>query len=220
MHVSITGSSHGLAFSRVASGLSRKAARCPSLLGGGNRQGAVLNVCDGPVELPSHCLHCVLPWTGTRCVLVAFVPASLESLKPTDKNFMSTMGFQLPHAGVVAQPCISRPAASSCNDGLAPGPSSSFGVPASPPDPTAPVSRLVKPFALELFCGTAGVSAALMRRGFEVLGIDHKLRPRRVKAPAVRVDISDPAQQHVIMQEVRRAQLCLLGTTLRDCVQG
>ena len=48
---------------------------------GRNRHGAILDVCAGPVELPSHCLHCVLPWTGTRCVLVAFVPASLEPLE-------------------------------------------------------------------------------------------------------------------------------------------
>eukprot|EP00439_Symbiodinium_sp_Y106_P003021 s8012_g1.t1 len=67
---------------------------------GRHRPGAVLDVGAGPVELPSHCLHCVLPWTGTRCVLVAFVPASLERLKPTDKTFMSTMGFYMPHAGV------------------------------------------------------------------------------------------------------------------------
>ena len=49
------------------------------------------------------------------------------------------------------------------------------------------------------------------RRGLEVLGIDHMLRPRQVKAPAVRVDISDPAQQHVIMQMVRRAHCVFLA---------
>ena len=178
---------------------------------GRHRPGAVLDVGAGPVELPSHCLHCVLPWTGTRCVLVAFVPASLDRLKPTDKTFMSTMGFYMPHAGVVPQPCVSTPDAKTGTDGLGPGPSSSVGVPASLPDPRAPPSSSVKPFALELFCGTAGVSAALMRRGFEVLGIDHMLRPRKVKAPAVRVDISDPAQQHVIMQEVRRAHCVFLA---------
>ena len=45
-----------------------------------------------------------------------------------------------------------------------------------------------KPCVLELFCGTAGVFAAMQKRSYDVLGMDHKLKPRSMKASAVRVD--------------------------------
>ena len=46
-----------------------------------------------------------------------------------------------------------------------------------------------KPYVLALFCGTAGVSAAMQKRGCDVLGMDHKLKPRCMKASAVRVEL-------------------------------
>ena len=188
---------------------------------GKNRAGVILDVSKGPVELPSHCLHCVLPWEGTRCVLVAFVPAALVNLPSADKGFMRDMGFHHPKAGVVPEAAHQGgrlPAtAASVPVPTAPVPpadlraSDPLGYPTALPHPNPSGPRMIKPFALELFCGTAGVSAALQRRGFEVLGVDHHLRPRRVKAPAVRVDISDPTQQHVLLQEVRRADCIFLA---------
>ena len=63
-----------------------------------------------------------------------------------------------------------------------------------------------KPYVLELFCGTAGVFAAMQKRGCDVLGVDHKLKPRSMKASAVRVDLRDPVQQDMVMREVARAE--------------
>ena len=101
---------------------------------GKNRAEVILDVSKGPVELPSHCLHCVLPWEGTRCVLVAFVPAALENLTSPDKDFLSVMGFHHPKAGVV-------PAAAHQAGRL---PAVAFSAPA----PTAPVPVVVLPWGV------------------------------------------------------------------------
>ena len=46
----------------------------------------------------------------------------------------------------------------------------------------------------------------MQKRGCDVLGMDHKLKPRCMKASAVRVDLRDPAQQDMVMREVTRAE--------------
>ena len=46
----------------------------------------------------------------------------------------------------------------------------------------------------------------MQKRGCDVLGMDHKLKPRCMKASAVRVDLRDPVQQDMVMREVARAE--------------
>ena len=59
------------------------------------------------------------------------------------------------------------------------------------------------PFLLELFCGTAGVCAQFKTRGGRALGIDHHLKRTRLKAAAVKLDLTQPWVQELIEREVR-----------------
>ncbi|CAE7775406.1 unnamed protein product [Symbiodinium sp. CCMP2592] len=59
---------------------------------------------------------------------------------------------------------------------------------------------------LELFCGSAGLSAEVRKLGFRVLGVDHKPTAKHANAPFVSLDLRDPEQQDRIWVELRRAQ--------------
>ena len=123
---------------------------------GKERAGVILDVSQGPVELPSHCRHCVLPWEGTRCVLVAFVPAALENLPSADKDFLCAMGFHHPQAGVVPAaahqagmlPAVafSEPVPTSPVPEVDLRSSPSLGCPAASPNPSPSGPRMVKPW--------------------------------------------------------------------------
>eukprot|EP00435_Cladocopium_sp_Y103_P067316 s126_g29.t2 len=54
-------------------------------------------------------------------------------------------------------------------------------------------------FILDLFCGTAGVTAALKSMGCDALGIDHMVDKRRVKGPVAKVDLSKKSGQSTVL---------------------
>ena len=58
------------------------------------------------------------------------------------------------------------------------------------------------PFLLELFCGTAGVCAQFKARGGRALGIDHHLKRTRLKAAAVKLDLTQKWVQELIRREI------------------
>ena len=68
------------------------------------------------------------------------------------------------------------------------------------------------PFLLELFCGSAGVTAQFIAQGGRALGMDHVLNKARMKGPAA-VDLSSKASQKLVMKEIRdgRVDACLLA---------
>ena len=68
-------------------------------------------------------------------------------------------------------------------------------------DPTKEFSAR-EPFLLELFCGTAGVSAQFKRAGGKALGIDHHLNRNRLKSAAVKLDLTKPWVQTMVLEEV------------------
>ena len=51
-------------------------------------------------------------------------------------------------------------------------------------------------------CGTAGVCAQFKKRGGRALGIDHHLKRTRLKAAAVKLDLTQPWVQNLIEREV------------------
>ena len=69
------------------------------------------------------------------------------------------------------------------------------------------------PFLLELFCGSAGVTAQFIAQGGRALGMDHVLNKARMKGPAAKVDLSSKASQKLVMKEIRdgRVDACLLA---------
>ena len=60
-----------------------------------------------------------------------------------------------------------------------------------------------QPYLLEIFCGTAGVTAALKRYGAEAIGVDHVIDKRRMKGPAVKLDLSKKSAQKLVIDEIK-----------------
>ena len=78
---------------------------------------------------------------------------------------------------------------------------SSFSV---PPQTQASVEDdNARPYFLDIFCGTAGVAAALKRYGAEALGIDHVIDKRRMKGPAIKLDLTLTSSQNLVFDEVK-----------------
>eukprot|EP00439_Symbiodinium_sp_Y106_P035156 s6312_g4.t1 len=49
---------------------------------------------DGPLYLQARTLlHETLPWEGDRAIIAAYMPANLDSLRPTDAAFLQSLGF-------------------------------------------------------------------------------------------------------------------------------
>eukprot|EP00435_Cladocopium_sp_Y103_P025006 s735_g6.t1 len=59
------------------------------------------------------------------------------------------------------------------------------------------------PFLLELFCGSAGVCAQFKTKGGRALGVDHHLKRSKLKAAAVKLDLTQQWVQDLIEREVR-----------------
>eukprot|EP00435_Cladocopium_sp_Y103_P025398 s5678_g6.t1 len=62
-------------------------------------------------------------------------------------------------------------------------------------------------FVLDLFCGTAGVTAALKSMGCDALGIDHMVDKRRVKGPVAKVDLSKKSGQSTVLQWIHEGKV-------------
>jgi hypothetical protein len=60
-----------------------------------------------------------------------------------------------------------------------------------------------QPYFLDIFCGTAGVTAALKRYGAEAIGVDHMIDKRRMKGPAVKLDLSKKSAQKLVIDEIK-----------------
>ena len=73
------------------------------------------------------------------------------------------------------------------------------------------VGATTRPSFLELFCGSAGLSAAVRKLGFQVLGVDHKPSAKQTNAPFVSLDLRDSEQQDRIWMELRRSHAVWLA---------
>ena len=58
------------------------------------------------------------------------------------------------------------------------------------------------PTLIELFCGTAGVSAQFKLAGGKSMGIDHQVKRHKLKAAAVQMDLKQPWVQELLFKEV------------------
>ena len=58
------------------------------------------------------------------------------------------------------------------------------------------------PTLIELFCGTAGVSAQFKIAGGKSMGIDHHVKRHKLKAAAVQMDLKQPWVQEMLFNEV------------------
>ena len=111
--------------------------------------------------------------------------------------------------GSFGSPCSSNP-----HSGLGPGQSDSTAGPESPDGLGSSLVRTDadqdRPSFLEIFCGTAGLSAAARKIGFRVLGVDHG-SVRRANAPVIDLDLRKDECQQRLWPEIRRAHAIWLA---------
>ena len=111
-----------------------------------------------PVLFDAHQRHATCPWRGTRCVLAAFVINDFHKLSPESEALLRQADFNLPALSTGDVESLPRPL------------------------------QARFPVVLEFFAGTARVTAALRRLGFEgSQGVDHQ----QVSGAACPVLISD-----------------------------
>ncbi|CAE7799744.1 unnamed protein product [Symbiodinium sp. CCMP2592] len=197
------------------------------------RLGKVIEFVDGALSFDAQQPHCVMPWSrGPRVVLVAFTVRNWANLRRADLTELSQLGFRLPslETDATAGPASASkglpspevfpfppPAPFSAVAGppvtLSPPAAVSLTVPAAADHPDLGESTVVRdgtavaqPSFIELFCGSAGLSAEVRKLGFRVLGADHKPTAKHANAPFVSLDLRDPEQQDRIWVELRRAQ--------------
>ena len=182
-------------------------------------RGTVLSVFPGPCFLDAQKSHATMPWNGRRVLLVGFTPKGawedwLRAQTLLNLGFVPPANWT-PPASLSWHPRGSATASGPFSNTPDGGPTRSA---LGPPVPSA--SRV--PFLLELFCGSGGLSAAFLRLGGEVLGVDRCLKPRSVKAPCIRLDLTRAEDQALILAEISRADVVWLappsdaGSRVRD----
>ena len=130
-------------------------------------KGDLLDVASGPQWLPAaKSKHCTLPWTGRRCVLVAFTPRFLCKLSAQDVCCLRDMGFQLKRPVQTGQSAFADLHSHLCLDEC---------------------------LVVELSCGAANLSWACHKLGFQVMPIVQRhLHDRHTKVRVHQLDLADP----------------------------
>ena len=131
-----------------------------------SRHGHVLDVASGPQWLPAaNAKHCTLPWSGRRCVVVAFTPRFLEKLDPKDVCRLHDSGFVLQKPVQTAE--LS--------------------------EDEVPCKCVSDMMVIELGCGSAALSWACHRQGFQVMPIASRSNfDRKPKLRVHHLDLTDP----------------------------
>ena len=145
-------------------------------------------------------MHCVLPWKGRRTVLICFSVRDSARLSCDDFQTAALHGFPLPQAPLLPQPdsnplarakVAAVPARSEACFGLG-RPSGSSSGSAAPSPPSS------GPWFWEVFAGSARLSLAASKAGFQVLAVDHQHNRHKPCLPLLMLDLSQPsAQDHL-----------------------
>ena len=109
----------------------------------------------------AHVHHCTEPWEGSRIVLALYTVRGMDKLSDDDRGLLSDAGFSSESAEVVSHAIVDVP---------------------KPLPVVPPVHKSFHgtPVVIELFAGTARVSACLQALGLkQCFGVDHKLIPGR-----------------------------------------
>ena len=151
-------------------------------------KGDILPVSRQACFLDASKRHCVLDWEGERIVLACFLIKDFDKLSPKEKDRLFDLGFWLPLHQSVA------------NTGSAPA--TRAKAKAAPPNK--------QKFALEVCCGTAGLTAEIRKQGLPCsFGIDHVVKAG-CKAPIKKIDVTAPGSQELVKSWVTNGQCCYL----------
>ena len=173
-------------------------------------RGTLIDIASGPAAFHAFAFdHVVLPWQGTRTVVVAYSVKGIERQREEDLDVLRKLGFPLeavtPDSFVPAVPRV----AMRVTDPRVQLPAVPLGKPVSAPEADAlPVSLTPsKLLVIELFAGCALLSACCKQRGFEVLPVDSIHNKAK---PTVHVTTLDLRQKHswdIIRQVIQARQV-------------
>ena len=122
-----------------------------------------------------------------------FVQA-VNVLQPGQDTF--SMEAEGPSVSTADQSKVAEPvSASACKSSLSEGPNEVIE------------GGKAAPFMLEIFCGSAGVCAQFRLMGGKVLGVDHHLNRCKLKAAAVKLDVTQQWVQELIEKEIRMGRV-------------
>ena len=156
--------------------------------GGQRLRGDILPVSCKACFLDASKRHCVLDWEGERIVLACFLIKDFDKLSPAETEQLYDLGFWLPKSLSVA------------NTGSAPA--------ARAKAKSEPASK--QKFALEVCCGTAGLTSELRKRGLPCsFGIDNIIKAG-CKAPIEKIDVTVPGSQELVRSWIMSGQCCYL----------
>ena len=188
---------------------------------GRKRRSVLLDVASGPVSLDSASLHATEPWVGSRVVLVAYCPRDMHKLGDGSLKVLRSLGFRppdppcgSPHVPLHG-PCHPRNLPSqpvSAKKKVATQPLSGPSGPQVHIDNSRPRARPAsRPYALEVFCGSGGLSIALRRWAIDTLGVDHLMPRTGARFPMVRLDLRKPEHQRILWREIRQTDVIWLA---------
>ena len=138
----------------------------------------LLQVAKGPCTLDPSVPHSTCPWQGTRTVLVAYLPKNVKNLALADLKLLSDLGFKLDLNPLVRLPLLD--------------PATLYPEPKKLPPAAAEY-----PVVLELFAGTARVSACLKSLGIQPLGVDSD--PSKARVPCLQVDLASAEGRSLVL---------------------
>ncbi|CAE7193113.1 unnamed protein product [Symbiodinium sp. CCMP2592] len=142
-----------------------------------------LSLSEGPLQFDPFLEHETLPWAnGLRIVLVAFSVSRLERLTPEHRAVLTAFDIPMP---------LSK-------DQL--GPASQFSQDQSKPASQCPQDDGEAGMFLELFAGTARLSQAFTRLGFQALAFDKVCRSSH---PVQALDFADRSECEVVLQLIQ-----------------
>ena len=164
---------------------------------GSSLRGTLCDVASGPVKIDPSVHHAVLPWSGDRCVMVAYMPSFAERLSSSDLSRLSELGFVFRNVNA-GRSVVLRD--------LRPAPC------------TLPVqvsATKQPPLVLELCAGAAILSAVSESLGFQAMAIDHS-EMRSPGKRVMRLDLADPQTTEYLLELIasERHRIALIFLSL------
>ncbi|CAE7835829.1 unnamed protein product [Symbiodinium sp. CCMP2592] len=139
-------------------------------------------------------LHCTMPWTGVRLVLILFSGGDATQLPSLDFEHLKSLGFR---------PSVS---ASTVNPPLAyvPPPAGALEPLLSKVSDKVQGVPLDSLMFLDVFCGSGGLCASLRQLGMKLsVGLDRHAQ-RGCKCPVVSLDLTKPGSRAILLDLLRQ----------------
>ena len=161
-------------------------------------KGTLLDVSSGPVKIDPSVHHAVMQWSGSRVVLVAYMPSFAERLSRADQSNLSELGFVFRNLRSGAPGALRDIRVSITNPVQHVASSAALAASGSSRNPA-------ELLVIELCAGRAVLSSAAEELGFRSLSVDNN--PCRAPGKRLlRLDLADPCSIDQLLELVSAEQ--------------